>query len=185
MKRQKDNQKMGNLKDNEIINIIIKLRKEQESGYSKEREKIINNLMKAMQKEYRLSRRQLMKNIETEHKIPVALFSRELGGLEAVTKYMKENLNMRYKEIADTLSRDERTIWTAYRKSIEKEKRPIMIKEKTIEIPLSIFKKGNLTVLEAVITYLVKKGLRFKDVADLIDRDQRNVWTLYSRAIKK
>ena len=39
---------------------------------------------------------------------------------------MKENLNMNYHEIARLLNRNERTIWTAYNKSKQKQEEPII-----------------------------------------------------------
>jgi|GEM_PF-2042048 len=115
--------------------------------------------------------------------IPISIFSKQLGGLEAVVKYMKENLHLRYKEISDLLERDQRTVWTAYHKSREKMPEPITV-EKDILIPLSTFTK-NLTALEAVISYLKQKQLRYIEIAGLLNRNQRNIWTIYSRALKK
>jgi len=42
-----------------------------------------------------------------------------------------------------------------------------------------------MTVLESVIVYLREKDKRYAEIAELLDRDQRNIWTVYSRAIKK
>ena len=120
--------------------------------------------------------------------IPVSIFSKELGGLEAMSKYMKENLNMSYHEIAEKLGRNERTIWSSYHKANQKSKKPLNIKEINISeiiLPLDIFKNRNLTILEAVILYLRNKGIKLGKIAKLIDRDQRNVHTIYSRAVKK
>jgi DNA-directed RNA polymerase specialized sigma24 family protein len=117
--------------------------------------------------------------------------------LEAVTKYMKENLEMNYCEIADILNRNERTIWTAYNKA--KQKQPELINlEKTlmmlpiiklekilIVLPVSLFQNRKLTILECIITYLKEKGLKFSEIAGLLNRDQRNIWAIYTKAMKK
>ena len=104
--------------------------------------------------------------------------------MEALTKFMKENSAMSYKEIAKSLNRDERTIWTAYNKAKQKQTEIIKAKKTDIFLPMSIFNK-KLTVLESVITYLKQKGLGYSEIATLLDRDQRNIWTIYSRAVKK
>jgi hypothetical protein len=53
--------------------------------------------------------------------IPASIFrDRELSVLEAITEYLKDRRNLRYSEIAQLLNRDDRTIWTAYRRSKEK-----------------------------------------------------------------
>ena len=52
-------------------------------------------------------------------------------------------------------------------------------------IPLSIFKDKRLTVLESITIYLKEKEMKFSEIAKLLERDQRNIWTIYSRAKKK
>ena len=42
-----------------------------------------------------------------------------------------------------------------------------------------------LTMLESIISYLREKEIRYSEIARLLNRDQRNVWTIYSRAVKK
>ena len=117
--------------------------------------------------------------------IPITIFSKKLGALESITKYLKENLGLAYSEIAGILSRDERTIWTAYQKAKEKQSETIEIKKTLVFIPTSILENRKLTILEAVIVYLKKQGLRYSEIAKLLDRDQRNIWTIYSRAVRK
>jgi len=120
-----------------------------------------------------------------ELSIPATIFSREIGSLEAITKYMKENLEMNYNEIAKELNRDQRTIWTAYKKAKEKQKEIIEIKKTLVFLPTYILRNRKLTTLESIVDYLKKKGLKNSEIAELLDRDQRNIWTIYSRAEKK
>lgn len=117
--------------------------------------------------------------------IPITIFSKEVGALETLCKYMKENLGMSYHEIAIALNRNERTIWTACHKAQEKSKEKIYVGKTEIFIPSSILGDRKYTILEAVIVHLKSRGMRFNEIAKLVDRDQRNVWTIYSRAIKK
>ena len=92
---------------------------------------------------------------------------------------------MTYKEIAKELGRDERTIWTSYKKATEKQKEKIQIRRTDIMLPVSIFENKNLTVLESVIIYLKEKGMKFSEISRILERDQRNIWTIHSRAMKK
>ena len=92
---------------------------------------------------------------------------------------------MTYHEIAELLNRNDRTIWTAYNKAKIKRKVPLKTGESLVHIPISIFKNRKLTIFEAVVSYLKKKGLKFIEIANLLKRDQRNIWTIYSRSIKK
>ena len=182
-RRKKKRKKLK--KNNRILILIANLRKELVKDFSKEKEILISNLIKAVREEYKISRKDILNLIEKEFEIPVKIFTSKLGALEAITKYMKENLNMGYKEIAERLNRDQRTIWTAYSKAVEKQKKPFEIKKAGIIIPLSAFKKDKLTILESIVVYLKRKNKKFVEIAELIERDQRNIWTIYSKAKKK
>ena len=71
------------------------------------------------------------------------------------------------------------------KKSKEKQKEPFIIKETKLNLPLSVFKNKALTILESVIIYLKEKGFKFSEISELLERDQRNVWTIYSRGVNK
>ena len=54
-------------------------------------------------------------------KVPVSIFKdRSLSVLEALAEYMKDQLNMRYCKIAMLLNKDQRTIWTVYKRAKRK-----------------------------------------------------------------
>ncbi len=59
--------------------------------------------------------------------------------------------------------------------------------EKTsLAIPSSIFKNRDLSVLEAITVYLRdKKGMKYAEIARLLNRNDRTIWTSYQRAKKK
>ena len=59
--------------------------------------------------------------------------------------------------------------------------------EKTsLAIPSSIFKNRGLSVLEAITVYLKdKKGMKYAQIARLLNRNDRTIWTSYQRAKKK
>mgnify|MGYP001615987131 CR=1 FL=1 len=55
-----------------------------------------------------------------------------------------------------------------------------------IPVPTYIFKNRKFGILEAVIVYLKEeKNLKFREIARILQRDERNVATLYHRAKKK
>jgi hypothetical protein len=182
-KRQKSN-KTEIAKDNLIISLNL-LSKEIKQEYSKEKQEIILLLTKEIKKKYELNNKELIQLTETEEEaIPLSIFKYKSGALESICRYMKENLNMKYRKIAGLLQRNERTIWTAYNKAKQKQPETIKIKQEKILLPISIFNK-KLTILESIIIYLKKQNLRYVEIAELLNRDQRNIWTIYSRAIKK
>tara|TARA_Y100000310_G_C20607360_1_gene776222 strand:- start:730 stop:945 length:216 start_codon:yes stop_codon:yes gene_type:complete len=53
--------------------------------------------------------------------IPTSIFlDRSISVLEAIAKYLKEEKNLTYHQIAVLLNRDDRTIWTCYNRAIRK-----------------------------------------------------------------
>jgi len=62
-----------------------------------------------------------------------------------------------------------------------------MMKKDTVDsIPLSILQNRKLGALQAVTIYLKdEKKLGFNDIAKLLKRDNRTIWTTYHQAKKK
>ena len=55
-----------------------------------------------------------------------------------------------------------------------------------IWIPSNVLRDNSISVLEAIVEFLKeKKGLTYHQIGELINRDERNVWTVYQRAKKK
>ena len=123
--------------------------------------------------------------LERNISIPITIFTSRLGALEAISKYMKENLGTSYHKIAELLNRDDRTIWTAYKKASKKLPSMIKVRETEIFIPISILENRKLTILESIIVYLKQNGLKYSEIAKLLDRDQRNIRTIYKKAMEK
>ena len=185
-KSKQKTQKQIPQNDNLIISLNL-ISKELQQEYSKEKQQIIRLLINQIKKKYKLNNNEIkeLTIIKQQIKIPINIFSKKLGALEAITKYMKENLNMRYKEISKLLNRNERTIWTAYNKSKQKQPNAIKIKQSKIQLSISIFQNKKLTMLEALAIYLKNQNLNYKEIGELLDRDQRNIWTIHSNALKK
>jgi len=56
----------------------------------------------------------------------------------------------------------------------------------TITIPVSVIADRSLATLESVVEYLKEvQNLSYHQIAELLQRDDRTVWTVYSRAKKK
>jgi len=119
--------------------------------------------------------------------LPLSLLANKgLSALEAICRYLKEEKGYRYSEIARLLNRDQRTIWVTYHNSVKKRKEPLSLPESGYTFPLTIFQDRNLSVLEALVRHLKDTyHLRYTDIAQLINRDERNIWGIYSKAEKK
>ena len=126
-----------------------------------------------------------MRQINEERLVPVSIFSKKIGALEVLVKYLKENLNLSYHEIAKILNRDDRTVWVTYRNAKKKRKQKLDIKKEKFFVPVSIFANRELSVLEGLVKYLKGKGLSYVKIAKLLNKNQRNIWTINARANKK
>ena len=59
-------------------------------------------------------------------------------------------------------------------------------KSNALVVPNTIFFDDKLAILEAIVLYLKEvKELNYKEIGDALERDQRNIWTVYSRVRKK
>jgi hypothetical protein len=139
-------------------------------------------------KRYNTSISELLKlaqRVKSDEEVPVDVFRGDVSPAEALCKYLKENKGMSYSEIALTLNRDDRTVWINYRNALMKKDTRMRISRTSITLPLAIFADRRLSVLEAAIRYLREKGMKNSEVSRLLNKDPRNTYTLYSRAMKK
>jgi len=69
----------------------------------------------------------------------------------------------------------------------KREKRDVIVDSSSeLSIPSSVFQNRNLSVLEAMVVYLKEdKSLKYSEIAKLLNRDDRTIWTVYNRAKKK
>ena len=116
--------------------------------------------------------------------VPVSIFAGKLSPAEALAKFLKENHELSFKEISDLIGRDEGGIWANYRRAVKKIPWPLEITN-GITVPVSIF-NCEKSVLESIVSYLKNvKQLRNKKIAQLLNKNQANVWTALNRATKK
>ncbi len=147
---------------------------------------ILLPLIKHFKEEYKLTKGDLVNIYEgtEEIKVPLSIFSK-LSPLEALVKYLKENLGLRFHEIASKLNRDSRSIWRTYHQAKSKNKVSFKSKKDDLLIPISIFKNRNLSVLENLVVYLKSLNVPVKEISFLVNKNLSTIWTAYSRAKKK
>jgi len=121
---------------------------------------------------------------ELEIQIPIVIFRHNIGPAEVLCKYLKENKNMRFSEIGNLINRDERTVWINYRNALKKKENKMRSRGE-IFVSVKIFADRKLSILESIVNYLKNQGLKNLEIAELLGKDQRNIWTLYSRVKKK
>ena len=55
-----------------------------------------------------------------------------------------------------------------------------------LNVKTSIFHNNNLTIFESFVKYLKEaKSFNFHEISLLLNRDERNIWTVYKNAVKK
>ena len=148
---------------------------------------ILRKLFINVKKRYHLDSSELLNRLEEkEVLIPASVFSKNLSSLETIVKYLKENLELKNKEIAKITKRSVKTIYQAYSSANEKTRKKFEIKEAKYYIPVSALTNRKLGVLESVVKFLKENyELNYSEIGRLLGRDPRTIWTAYSRAIGK
>lgn len=163
-----------------------------DSSYSKDIEKF-QNIVNILKEKYNLSSYDLIdillkKKIEKPmDMIPVSIFKNDsLSALESIVKYMKENLNISSKKTAELLNRNISTISSTYIKASKKHPAEFLSSESKQFIPIKTIAERKYSVLEALVRFM-KTNLKLanKEIANLLNRDARTIWTVNSRAKKK
>jgi len=178
--------KKKKIKEDKVFQALSLLVDELREKHTLSKAETLSLLVNELKEKYDLSEEEISELTQTRKTIPVEIFSTEIGCLEALCKYLKENKNMSYHEIAEVLARDDRTIWTAYKKACEKRPAQFAASGEGLSVPLKIFKDRTKTVLESLVVHLKDvRGMRHTDIAKLIKRDQRNIGTSYARVKKR
>jgi DNA-binding CsgD family transcriptional regulator len=120
--------------------------------------------------------------LNSDIKIPISIFMTDMSPLESVVKYLKDN-NMSLVVIAQRLNRSSKTIWATYNNVKNKVLKPVYSQ---YSIPLSLLYKNNLSIMESVVYHLHNYDqLTLHQIALLLNRDDRTIWTMLHRAMRK
>jgi len=115
--------------------------------------------------------------------VPISVFNTKLSPLEAITRYLKEKQNKKINEIAKLLGKNPSAISLAYKKASS---RKFDFKKTDFFIPLRKFEKNrDLSILEIIVKHLKESGQRLTEIAKLLDRSPKTIWTLFDRGTKK
>lgn len=113
--------------------------------------------------------------------IPLSIFDAQISTLEVIVKYLHESEGRGFSAIASLLNRDPRTIWHAYQRAAKK-RIHLQITPSSPTIPVSLFCNRESAPLTTVTAYLrdVRK-LSFSEIAKLLQRSPKTIWTVYQR----
>ncbi len=120
-------------------------------------------------------------------RIPVSILrNRKLGSLELVVKFLREERGLGNAMVASILGRSQQVCWSTYNNSRKKYPGRLEFKSSGFDLPVSIFQGSRLSILEAIVVYLKESmNLSYHDIAVLLSRDDRTIWTVFNRAMKK
>ena len=113
--------------------------------------------------------------------IPVTAFTTTCSPLESICRYLSEH-NKRVSEIAKLLNRKQSSISEALKNSKQKRFNP---KKTQTFIALSAFTENQFSILESIVFSLRRQGMKFSQIAQLLERDPKTIWTVHSRAKMK
>ena len=132
------------------------------------------------------SKHELIKAIEKKDVLPLSIFNKRLSPLETVVKYLKEEMDYGFQKISKLLNRSSKTVWQAYNFSKKKFPAKLTVEFSDYDVDISALSNRRFSMLESIVMFLKdKKDLSFHKIALLLSRDDRTVWTVYSRAKKK
>lgn len=146
----------------------------------------INELLRMLRVKYTLTTKELVHLLDDKDVlVPFSIFTKKLSILEAITKYLKEEVQLSLHKIGLLLNRNERNIWHTYNNTKKKHAGHLSITSSRYFFPLSIF-QNNLSILENLVVYAKEDlDLSYHQIAVLTERNDRTIWTMYQRAKKK
>lgn len=119
-------------------------------------------------------------------RIPLSAFIPELGPLESVVKFLKEELDFENRQIAKLLSKSQQSVWISYRNAQKKHRGRLPSVHTGFDLPITCLQNSRFSVLENIVIFLREKhDLKFSKIAGMLNRSQTTIWTTYNRAMKR
>ena len=118
--------------------------------------------------------------------IPLSIFNETLSPFETIVIYLRDNLNLRNKDIAKLTNRDERAISMTYRMGRKKSSKKLNDASFDISFPISLLKNRKKSVLEIICFYLYSDcKMTFNEISSLLNKNYQTVWTVVRRYKEK
>ncbi len=166
------------------------------SGDKRNQSKKLAEVLEFLKDEYDIAPSQVLRLIKEKKKqqreqgsqyIPVSLFTATpLSSLEAITVYLRETKRHTFVEMESLLGRNQIALATSYRNAKKKDAKQLILQTSKYQIPCSTLKNSELSVLETICFYLKKEYLLSNnEIAKLLNKDPRTIWTVLARAKKK
>lgn len=139
------------------------------------------DILDRLSSRYNVSTQELL---ETELLFPASIFSKKLTVLHSIVKYLKENKECSLSDISRLIGRDQRNVWRIYHDA--RGRSPNELASHGLLLPVSLFSNEITSAQESIVCYLKEtKEMTLHEIALLLKRDDRTIWTAYHRARKK
>ncbi|PIY59782.1 hypothetical protein COY95_05250 [Candidatus Woesearchaeota archaeon CG_4_10_14_0_8_um_filter_47_5] len=156
----------------------------------------IRSALAILIKEHGISEHDVLTQIAQERfmaSIPLALFqNRNLTVLEAIVLYLREKHHLPFKKIGALLNRSEIPLSVAYRRARKKHPQPLadVLLSPSAPAPsinlCDVFADSRHSPLESLVGFFrEKENRKLHEIADILNRDDRTIWTAYHRFQKR
>lgn len=148
-----------------------------------EKIKLISYFIDELKRLHDLTKQEIQKK---EVSIPVGVFGNDaLSSLEAIAKYLREELKLKFSKIGNLLNRSSKTIWTTYKRAAKKMPSSFGDIPRDILIPVSAFSNRSFSTLESLVGFIKDLDYSNHETALMLHLDDRTIWTVYDRVKKK
>ncbi len=152
-------------------------------------QQLLKIVLKKIQSEGNLDLNQLINTFQEtkeESPIPSFIFSSPLAPAEALYKFLKENEEYSYRQIAQATKRNQKSVWATYQRAKKKNGQRIDPREEKHYLPLVIFGNRAYSYLESVVFYLnTVYNLTNPQISKLLHKSPNSIAVLMKRARDK
>jgi len=114
--------------------------------------------------------------------LPISIFNSSLGALEAITVYLREHKKYKHKDTGRLLNRNAVVVGHSYRSARKKTDDPLDVSDQRYLIPVSIFTNRKISIQTHLVRFLHDTyKIKLADIARLLSRDPRTIWSAYHR----
>jgi hypothetical protein len=117
--------------------------------------------------------------------IPLSIFSSGLECVEAMTKYLKENLNLGYTEISKLIGSKPSVVYINYQRASGKVKKRFTLKKDDVFLLLKDITNPKLSLLENITFYLRNNNHSNRQIAAIMATTEPVTSASYRRALSK
>lgn len=145
---------------------------------------LIYHLAEELKRQHNVNPQEIF--LAKEFAVPIGVFGNDaLSSLEAIVKYLKEELKLKFSKIAKLLNRSSKTIWTTCHNAAKKMPSSFGSISRDILIPASVFANRSFSTLECLVGFIKDLGYSNHEVALMLHLDDRTIWTIYDRVKRK